>query len=79
MLLCLAEVLNLTANLLDSKLSLPLGCMKNEKGHPLISVVKLLLMEGQTCNVASSVQASRKLHVIEVLVLHEAGGGGHLL
>lgn len=43
--------------------------MKNEKGHPLISVVKLLLMEGQTCDVAGSVQTSRKLRVIELLVL----------
>ena len=53
--------------------------MKNEKGHLLISVVKLLLTEGQTCDVVGSVQTSRKLRVIEILVLHEAGGGGHLL
>lgn len=53
------------------------GCMKNEKGHPLISVVKLLLMEGQTCGVVGSVQTSRKLRVIELLVLRKAGGGGH--
>lgn len=52
--------------------------MKNEKGHPVISVVKLLLMEGQTCDVVGNVQTSRKPHVIELLVLHEAGGGGHL-
>ena len=39
--------------------------MKNEKGHPLISVVKLLLMEGQTCDAVGSVQTSRKLRVME--------------
>lgn len=51
--------------------------MKNEKGHPLISVVKLLLMEDQTCDVVGSVQTGRKLYVIELLVLQKAGGGGH--
>lgn len=47
--------------------------MKNEKGHPLISVVKLLLMEGQACGVVGSTQTSRKPCVIKLLVLHEAG------
>lgn len=39
--------------------------MKNEKGHRLISVVKLLLMEGQTCSAVGSAQTGRKLRVTE--------------
>ena len=45
--------------------------MKNKKGHPLISRVKLLLMEGQTYGVVGSVQTSRKPHVVELLALHK--------
>lgn len=48
--------------------------MKSKKGHLLISVVKLLLMEGQTGDVVGSVQTSRKLHVLELLVLHDIRG-----
>jgi hypothetical protein len=45
--------------------------MKNKKGHPLISRVKLLLMEGQTCSVVGGVQTSRKPHVVELLAVHK--------